>query len=247
MVETEGSNSVSEIPILFSAPMVRAIQANIKTQTRRIIKPQPEGVPASLEDWSGGVARACGANPSAEEIEAHAAKLRGQIFPFRRDDLPLYSPGCKWRIGDLLWVRETWAAVVHGSYEPIKGPLRGFYDTKTPWSFAVQYRADYRYASCEFDDEHKGAWRPSIHMPKWACREWLRVTNIRVELLLGISEEDARAEGISQREDGLWGVADIWRATAKEAYLLLWDKINGPGASERNPYVWVVEFERARR
>ncbi len=133
---------------------------------------------------------------------------------------------------DLLWVRETWIGSVPGG---------------------VDYKADdYSYGTDEV-----GAplirWKPSIHMPRWASRLTLRITDVRVQRLQDISEEDAEAEGLwrGRARRHLW-----WRNATecrlldpfrnhKEAFADLWDSINAkrfPFAS--NPWVWAITFER---
>lgn len=121
--------------------------------------------------------------------------------------------------GDRLWVRETWGKLDMGS---------------------VCYRADDEPAV-----PADGRWRPSIHMPRWASRITLEVTEVRVQRLQEISEEDAKAEGVEAvpfckagRPDGMEHV---------EAFEGLWTDINGkrPGCSwDANPFVWVISFRR---
>lgn len=110
--------------------------------------------------------------------------------------------------GDLLYVRETW----------------------TQPENVIYYRAD------EAALLPPGAkWRPSIHMPKWAARIWLRVTGVRVERVRDITRDDVRAEGLlCEGHFGAYHFADAWEA----AY---------PGSWERNDWVWVYEFERVER
>jgi hypothetical protein len=99
------------------------------------------------------------------------------------------------------------------------------------------YRADTKAAP---DDVR---WRPSIHMPRWASRITLRITDIRVERLQDISEDDAKAEGVGYKNPGyLPGTKGNWIGS----FAYLWNKINGPGAWEANPWVWVVAFERVK-
>jgi hypothetical protein len=130
--------------------------------------------------------------------------------------------------GDLLWVRETWA------------PLPGSVVLNVAF-----YRADTKAAP---DDVR---WRPSIHMPRWASRITLRITDVRVERLQDISEEDAEAEGLTKEiaPNGhvTWHVPDLLGAqTPCRAFRLLWEDINGAGAWDANPWVWVIEFERVK-
>ena len=125
-----------------------------------------------------------------------------------------------YQVGGRLWVRETWRVFGGRQYE---------YQQHQP---SVLYRADF-----DLFDE-KGAWRPSIFMPRWASRITLEITGVRVERLQEISEDDALAEGVKP----LLPVADV---RYRPAFQNLWGKINGkraPWASD--PWVWVVEFKR---
>ena len=95
------------------------------------------------------------------------------------------------------------------------------------------------------DDCH---WRPSIHMPRWAGRILLEITAVRVERLADISKDDAMAEGIVLQPDGGFGLADSTHynfSDPTDSYCSLWESINGAGAWFANPWVWVVEFQRA--
>jgi hypothetical protein len=86
-------------------------------------------------------------------------------------------------------------------------------------------------------------------MPKIISRIWLKVTNVRVERLLDISIEDAKAEGITEYGEGFGKEGDdLWRNnTTIENYFWLWDSINGVGSHQLNPWVWVIEFERCEK
>lgn len=115
--------------------------------------------------------------------------------------------------GDRLWVRETFSRSANGD--------------------GIWYWAD---GNPDYGDWSRP--KPSIHMPRWASRITLQITDIRVEQLCDISEEDAIAEGVSnQCEDGMW-------ISAMEQYADLWDSINGGGSWDANPWVWVIEFVR---
>lgn len=148
--------------------------------------------------------------------------------------------GCPYgRPGDRLWVREPWrphftgklvTCVLFAADEATMKP--------TTWTAAQG-------AWCE-SQEAETRWRPSIHMPRWASRILLEVTEVRVERLQEIRAEDAIAEGV--KLDGL-----DYDALGKlygeipypvKAYAALWESINGPGSWEENPWVWVVGFER---
>lgn len=125
--------------------------------------------------------------------------------------------------GDILWVRETWQPLVNGG----------------PTGFGLYgYKAD--------DPVSNMPWKPSIHMPKAACRLRLKITDIRVERLLDIVEDDCRSEGI-EKMPGYYRnylTADGMPAlTPYMSYQTLWQKINGPESWDLNPWVWVIEFE----
>lgn len=201
-------------PILFSAPMVRAILDGRKTQTRRICKTQPETAIGSCH-WSD----------TGWAIEN-----------------PTGSCSCKpvrvrYAVGDVLWVRETWAtAAFWNNYPP----------SDLPRGTAIWYRADNEVQAMD-------KWRPSIFMPRWASRITLEVTGVRVERLQEISTEDAMAEGIPQTSGkaarlGLPGSdapGHEWdNRTSIENYAGLWNSINGKGSWESNPWVEVYEFRR---
>jgi hypothetical protein len=119
--------------------------------------------------------------------------------------------------GDRLWVRETWA--------------RGYVAQGCAEFFV--------YPVCDNRTDYSGPWKPSIHMPRAACRILLEVTGVRVERLQDISEADAEAEGV----DFLRQMPDADETlSAKELYQCLWDSIHNSWAA--NPWVWVIEFTR---
>ncbi|MBY0483473.1 hypothetical protein [Nitrosomonas sp.] len=137
--------------------------------------------------------------------------------------------------GDRLWVRETW-----------QGPL---FDDEIPedWNSDKYKTPEYCYYkasgdSCDFtdaDDNFVERWSPSIHMPRWASRILLEVTNVRVERLQDISEEDAIAEGIISPMFG----SDLDRMQYRAGFQNLWESINGKGSWDLNPWVWCITFE----
>jgi hypothetical protein len=148
--------------------------------------------------------------------------------------------GCRYgQPGDTLWVREAWCQSADDGRQV---PLR----------MATLYRADGDHVTLSDGDgftqtnrdgSEKSPWRPSIHMPRWASRITLRITDIRVERLQDITEDDARAEGCDPvvHPDGA-----VDCGTRKTTFASLWNKINGPGAWDENPWVWVVAFERVK-
>ena len=206
---------MKERPILFSGPMVRAILDGRKTQTRRVMKPQPdhhenENLPGHFGTWFHDW-----------NLDHDAATI---------DDIIKYCPFG--RPSDRLWVRETFVV----DYEVGEGTRGGI----PP---AVFYRAtDDGKTNFTPGMEH---WKPSIHMPRKYCRLLLDVKAIRVERLQEITEEAAIAEGVdavsladaprqavwSRRQD----FAQLWDSLNKKRGFG-WDL---------NPWVWVVSFERA--
>lgn len=222
---------MKERPILFNSEMVRAVLDGRKTQTRRVTKFTPE-TPlrepfCSADDdmhWTDWF-------PSRTDGTDHR---RGYRCPFGV-------------VGDRLWVRETHAYVFRGSRNP--GPYSGeemgvFCETTDSDTFHVEYAATVP----EVDWEH--GFRPSIHMPRWASRITLEITNVRVERVQEISEEDAKAEGAQpMSEDGAlgWGQYD---GTHPSCYNFRWGfkRIWNDAYGERdswglNPWVWAITFK----
>lgn len=127
-------------------------------------------------------------------------------------------------VGDLLWVRE--AHYVIGEYSGDNDGSR--------WA---HYRADQSNNRADSKDiQWTGPWKPGIHMPRWASRLTLRITDVRVERLQDISNDDAVAEGAAGHPDGMW-----------HAYRSLWTLINGPDSWDANPWVWAIRFEVIRK
>lgn len=223
---------VTERPILFSGPMVRALLNGTKTQTRRALRQQPI---LSTDTWefceSGGW---IGTGPSP------ATGGTRQTLCWTK--CPYGQPG------DRLWVRETWADLEHLS--------GGNYKRQ------AIYRADDIELYGDEDEPVNVAapdmrWRPSIHMPRWASRIQLEITDVRVERLQDISEADAIAEGIDRVENDFgngpaycdYGLARLddtaeWFRSPVNSYRTLWESINGAGSWDANPWVWVVEFKK---
>jgi len=159
---------MKERPILFSAPMVRALLDGSKTQTRRVVKPQPE--------WDGKWFQWGGHKPNSK-YGACAGNSLSTTF-WMLDACPYGKPG------DRLWVRETWA---HDA-ESVEQCRAAHEDAMGGGTYGPYYRA----TESAPDTLH---WRPSIHMPRWASRITLEVTGVRIERLQDISEADAKTEG----------------------------------------------------
>jgi len=236
---------LKNIPILFSAPMVRALLADTKTQTRRVFK-----VPKGLAWYTSGALR------GEETGDLH--DIAGPSW-CSIDELscPYGQPG------DRLWVRETYFA--WGRWETRYSVKKGrdewhFLDMTTECGQLYLYQADGISDTQAFikrrSDQGPMYWkRPAIFMPRAASRITLEITGVRVERLQDISEADAMAEGIFPHLRGGWhwlkhdpSNLDDWNQlgfkTAALAYQALWEPINGAGSVEANPWVWVVEFKR---
>ncbi|HEK3371769.1 TPA: hypothetical protein SMV99_000987 [Pseudomonas aeruginosa] len=223
---------MKERPILFTGPMVRAILEGRKTVTRRVVKPQPDFLGSMVDP-----------NTPFKTLDAglHA-----------RITCPYGEPG------DRLWVRETWhVGKPHDKTAPadILAPLlaegRGITVLYTAggWqSVGPAGREEPIYPDDQPLPDWAGKGRPSIHMPRWACRILLEITAVRVERLQDISEEQALAEGVRGEpcDHARQACADIgcWGDTAKGAFGFLWESLNGEGRWAENPWVWVVEFKQ---
>ncbi|MEP9958747.1 MULTISPECIES: ASCH domain-containing protein [Klebsiella] len=141
--------------------------------------------------------------------------------------------------GDRIWVRETFT----GHYLD-DDQIQDIKDGRDKASSLCEYRADY-------PDGYQAAdgWTPSIHMPRWASRILLEITDVRVERLNAISEEDARAEGIIDGgclncgEPEPCGCANP-EPDATDAFAYLWQSIYGQESWNANPWVWVISFKR---
>lgn len=214
-----------ERPILFRGPMVRAILAGNKTQTRRVVK-LPHTNP--LGQWEPTTVGGAGVRFS----DGTPAPEQPAIWHTRTGDALLCPYG---QPGDRLWVRET--------VRPIY-PQDPAYNGGQPieYDYAATYRHGDRLGDM-FGVRRK--WTPSIHMPRRACRLVLEVAAVRVERLNAISEADAMAEGIVRQPDDGFGLADSTHYHATDprvSFLGLWEAINGDGSVAANPWVWVIEF-----
>lgn len=230
--------SMKERPILFSGPMVRAILDGRKTVTRRPVR----GFQIPTEDTAipvGDRHRWCA---TAQRDPRYGFCVFGATEVECAKELEEFAPCPHGRRGERLWVREAWAAdaqvdaiaprdLSHG--EPIFYPADG----------AV------RQTGCSMITQGRG--RPSIHMPRWACRILLEITDVRVERLQEISEAEIEREGIDL--DALADGQDRYdmchagsgaegRPTLRTAWRHLWESTGGDWAA--NPWVWVVEFKR---
>jgi hypothetical protein len=208
-------SNVKERPILFSAPMVRAILDGRKTVTRRPVKVQPR---------------------SRADIGSYG---KGQPF-IRNPDVTKRNPECPFgNPGDRLWVRETWYC---DHNEVMRGPY-----LKPDDLDVIEARDDgtlvYAADGLTPYETDQPVWKPSIHMPRWACRILLEITDVRVERLQDISRADIRAEGLEcPPELASDDVSPNYRDWYPAAWKELWNSTGGDW--DANPWVWVVEFKR---
>ena len=191
---------MTDRPIIFSAPMVRALLDGRKTQTRRVL-------------GNSGPGRGRSNIFSAQIGWSDSYVLDPGNANWRERDTP-YAPG------DRLWVREAF------SYESLDVDRNGF---MPPW-----YWADGNPESGDFTRP-----KPSIHMPRWASRLTLLVTDVRVQRLQEISRGDAMEEGcpFANMADG---------PNPRDWYRGIWNSIHGPGAWDASPWVCAISFDMLR-
>lgn len=228
---------MKERPILFSAPMVRAILSGRKTVTRRLVS---DKVPKGYEFD--------GYSPNGVRCSRPCGETGEKLLP-----CPYGSPG------DRLWVRETfstsalaiypcppcWFRADFGAFEdPAKDP-------HTHGDLGSGPRRGDCFA-CEAEREGPFRWRPSIHMPRRLSRITLEVVSVRVERLHEIAEEDAKREGV---DNGPGLGPRLYPGTGaargplghRAVFAELWDAINGKRAPwTENAWVWRVEFKRVQ-
>jgi hypothetical protein len=222
--------------ILFSGAMVRANLADIKTQTRRVVKLTDEWHPDTRSAKVIGLgADGVGAMP----FDEFGRMLGGAVR------CPYGQPG------DRLWVREAFRLLdVFDCDSPNTVADRclnaGYSRPWAPTHYEADgYRNNWQHVGTpphEGGPPIAGKLRPGIHMPRWASRILLEIVAIRVERLQDISEADARAEGIEPMFLG--ETPDMKRLGARVQFKELWERINGPGSWDANPWVWVIEFRR---
>jgi hypothetical protein len=208
-------------PILFNGDMVRALLAGQKTQTRRVAK----NIHQDRMFRSGWKVESSDKKSACSTDAPHG--FLAEVCPFGK-------------IGDLLWVRETF--------------ISGFEcdDNGMPTeNERIWYRASGG-LDCWYDGgsdfpKENIPWKPSIHMPRCASRLTLRITDVRVERLQDITEEDAIAEGINGELCQRFLYSESTKGqllpAAVHAFSGLWESINSAGSWNDNPWLWVIEFE----
>ncbi len=237
-----GDATTKSRPIIFGGANICAILDGRKTMTRRVVKPQPDGDCAlTSAKWYHPTVVGAGGIAHPGDPVFGVSTLDGE----QAWRCPYGAPG------DMLWVRETWAVLDMDDGRQI-----------------VAYRAGcdehdcFNYVAADGTVRciRVGPWKSPIHMPRWASRLTLRITDVRVERVTEISEADAQAEGVDPEREafitangarGHLGIEGYGRLEPgnlhRVAFARAWDAINGkrPGCAwADSPWVWVLGFER---
>lgn len=281
------TTTIKEKPILFNSEMVKAVLDGRKTQTRRVMKNQPNYIGEEIK----------GVGTDYWDFDYAYVFDSGHIHTFDKNGVG----GENWntfqdnerftealhsainqgftttpygQIGDELWVRETHAiyqtvnhVVRHGgrSFSEVSDGQCAYkadgFETIDELKDHIRLMSDSSFENVEVKYDK---WLPSIHMPRWASRIQLKVTDIRVERVQDISEEDSKAEGIGQKTFNCGELvgykcytSPVTYQSARQSFRTLWDSINKnrknkygsilPYSWSDNPWVWVVEFERVEK
>lgn len=238
---------MKERGMIFNGEMVRAILDGRKTQTRRIMKVQPKPSKSRPGDfWF-----------SSKKLESmvHVSDLAPGNSPIADYHLFIQEHCCPFgAVGDRIWVREAYR--FPASLDDVSptgvGEMAVATGYRKPWAptfyeFTGTFSDGWKGFETPPKVSNAGKLRPSIHMPRWASRILLEITDVRVERLNAISQEDAQAEGME-----LTG----WRPTYSDPdsggevmtpydnFAELWSSIYGAENWQANPWVWVIEFKR---
>lgn len=215
---------MKERPILMTPENAQKCFDGVKMQTRRIIKPQP---PDGATVWQ------------SEGI--------GDTWQVRRCD-PWHSIKCPYgTAGDRLWIREAWQEKAWSLTELnragfLSAPKKP-HETYLNQDLYAIHKGGYNTAIGD-----PGRWTPSLRMPRWACRTVVEITEIRVQRVQKISEEDAIEEGVCDTpfydEAERYVSAGAPRAVEILAFAYLWQSINGPESWAQNPWVWAITFKK---
>lgn len=215
----------NEVMMLFHGRSMRGIMKGRKNMTRRGIKPQPEPV----------------------DPERGLFRWEGHAEPEKPCYLALHA---RWHRGDVLWARETWKVsevhpveegrvAVEVSYQ-VPAEHRGIWveEGSAGHAMALHYA-------------QKGGWQRSIHMPRWVCRQLLRVERVSVERVQDISVGDIEAEGVRVFQPAHTPTAEPRAPLLRARWEDLWNDTNSHRLEEfgweANPWVWVIEFTRIPR
>ena len=216
--------TVSERPIIFSANMVRAILAGTKTQTRRIVKPQP-----SDHYWEALPGYRLHVGKPYPTVDGRTCVRFNHTIPQNPSWDSAGVAICRLgAVGSRLWVREAWGIAGDMPHDP------GY----------VEYKANCPDGSkCNSVGDPVDRWRSPIHLPRNHSRITLEITDVRVERLQDISDNDCKSEGIDT-DDYPPAPDSEMEFNYRGAYAEVWDSINDEGAWEKNPWVWAISFRR---
>ena len=206
--------------MIFNAEMVRALLDGRKTQTRRPIKWKQTRFTEIGEREDGSKW------PWSEDAE-HACDF--------------WHPCPFGAVGDRIWVREAFR--VHSRATDV-ATLVYKASERNSWTEQT-HRVPVAVCNKPATPEK---WTPSLHMPRWASRILLEITDVRVERLNAINEHDAQAEGVAKLRGGFWKhYQPGWtqhQLSARGSFVTLWKSIYGDESWNSNPWVWVIEFKR---
>ncbi|WP_341519807.1 hypothetical protein AABC73_14735 [Pseudomonas sp. G.S.17] len=239
---------MTERPIIFSAPMVNAILSGKKSVTRRIIKFPLRRLVAKDQagpgaHYAGGIQQESSDGPPQLDLQSHFAEGPAGLCPYGQP-------------GTTLWLKEAFYAFGRWEMHPNKKSGRNdwrFIDMTVGSGLDYGFSEPARYVKTSRDDPAPTWWlRPSLFMPRRASRVDLEVTEIRIERLRDITDEQARAEGFSPMHDGvhMYFVNHLphpstgMSITAVIAFALYWQRLHGNDSWNENPWVWVVSFRR---
>lgn len=256
--------------MIFSAPMVRAILEGRKTQTRRVIKPQPE-------KWVDCFKPSM--NPSTwissgPFIQDKSGFLAGKPLEIRSNG---GSFRCPFKVGDRFYVRETWRPCLAGGVSvEYKAGGRMEANSNSDLHNSIVTATYCRTPAAVADEElrqkgEKGIpymWHSPIHMPEWAARIHCEITDVRTQRVQEITKDDVIAEGMqipvreSETPDKVvpylritgkceppykWPQKPVESDYYRHEFAFCWDEINGPGSWDANPFVWAYTFRRIEK
>ncbi|EMK0102617.1 hypothetical protein V8I16_002935 [Klebsiella pneumoniae] len=212
---------ITERGMIFNGEMVRAILDGRKTQTRRIIK-----------DCTVG----------SDQISKFIQIEKKFIGCYPEDVPELIRECCPYGVpGDRIWVREAFR--VHSRATAV-ATLVYKASERNSWTEQT-HRVPVAVCNKPATPEK---WTPSLHMPRWASRILLEITDVRVERLNAINEHDAQAEGVAKLRGGFWKhYQPGWtqhQLSARGSFVTLWKSIYGDESWNSNPWVWVIKFKR---
>ncbi len=214
--------------ILFKPDMIKAIREGRKTQTRRVIKPQPE---------RGVVCKCPGDDTSFANFEMYQnMQTKTGWIPIGKTIKPRYQ------VGEAVYIKEAWAVIKANDDVDI---LDMSQNSGIFYKFGENRQGD----DNELDME-RGRWRSPLFMPEWAARTFIKITDVRPERLQEITQDDAFAEGVTRHLASTLGLSvseseeEFNLTQARRTYEALWDSINPKFPWNMNCWVWRYCFEK---